>query len=160
MNTTETTVIPMEVGGRLRELTAEGRTVWRPQYTRDAMVLAVLHGADCDRCNAYANALAEAQPAFRSWDGRLVLARPDHGGDEAGRDANSMDVASPDAATRDAAARDTVTVRDTFGGAPRVVVADRFGHIFHVEDGGEAHRLPEPRALEEWLRFLATQCPE
>jgi hypothetical protein len=51
-------------------------------------------------------------------------------------------------------------VIDTFGGAPRVIVADRFGHIYHVEDGGPAHALSEPRELEEWLRFIGTQCPE
>jgi hypothetical protein len=79
-----------------------------------------------------------------------VLAVPDE----------ALRAAGSDAATPEAAVGATHKVRDTFGGAPRVIVADRFGHIFHVEEGGQVHRLPEPRELEAWLRFLATQCPE
>jgi hypothetical protein len=150
MNNTEGAAVAMEVGGRLGELTADGRSIWRPQYTRDAVVLAVLHGADCEGCAAYAGALVSAQSEFRAWDGLLVLAVPE----EARREAGSA------AASRDIAAGSVPTVRDEFGGAPRVIVADRFGHIFHVEEGGQVHRLPEPRELEAWLRFLATQCPE
>jgi hypothetical protein len=150
MNTTEGAAVPMAVGGRLGELTADGRSLWRPQYTRDAVVLAILHGSDCEQCAAYAGELVDAQQAFRSWDGLLVLAVPDE----------ALRAAGSDAAPPEAVSRDMHPVRDTFGGAPRVIVADRFGHIFHVEEGGQAHRLPEPRELEAWLRFLATQCPE
>jgi hypothetical protein len=51
-------------------------------------------------------------------------------------------------------------VPDAVGGPPAVIIADRFGHIYHVEAGGQAHAFSEPRELEEWLRFIGTQCPE
>jgi hypothetical protein len=41
-----------------------------------------------------------------------------------------------------------------------VIVADRYDQIFHIDDAGDGHALPAARELEEWLTFLAIQCPE
>lgn len=161
MRADDRTVRPLQPGSKLSALTdADGRVVWRPQYTRNPVVLAVLHGGACERCAEYQDELIAARPDFDAWDGRLVVAEETHPGRQ-GRGtsdaAGARDVrAAPDAG----GASGAVTVPDTFGGAPRVVVADRFGDVYHVHEGGPAHELPEPRALEEWLRFIATQCPE
>jgi hypothetical protein len=144
-------VATLRVGGRLSDLAARDAVLWRPQYTRDAVVLAVLHGAACAPCADYAREVGNARSAFASWDGRVIIARPD-----APRGAG----ATGEPAEPQEPAHGAPTIPDRFGGAPRVIVADRFGDIFHVDDGGIGHRLPEPRALEDWLRFLATQCPE
>jgi hypothetical protein len=150
MSADTTPAMHFEVGGRLPALSApDGRHIWRPQYTRSNMVLAVLHGSGCEICAAYAGVLAAERPSFHAWDGRLVLALP--AGDPG---------AGPRGAGAAAAPPPAATVPDTFGGAPRIIIADRFGQIYHLEDAGPAHALPEPRALEEWLRFIATQCPE
>jgi hypothetical protein len=141
MDTNRDTAARFDVGGRLPSLSADEHVLWRPRYTRNAVVLAVLHDSACEPCARYARRLQEAISAFAAWDGQLVLALPDR-------------------ADHEATVAGTSTVPDTFGGAPRIVVADRFGQIFHVEEGGPAHQLSEPRALEDWLRFLATQCPE
>jgi hypothetical protein len=120
----------LQPGSRLPTIEASpGRAEWRPQYTRHALVLAALHGAECAECEAYAARLSEAGPELEQWDARVVLARGE--------------------------AALTAVVRE----APRVVVADRFGDVYHVA-GGTSHQLTEPRELEEWLRFIATQCPE
>jgi hypothetical protein len=127
-------------GGRLPGIArTDGTTAWRPQYTRDALLLAVLHGAGCEACARYRQALAAAEPDFHSWGGRLLVAvaGETEGGGEAG-------VAAPEG----------------FGEAPGIIVADRFGQIYHAEQGGRAHTLSEPRELEAWLRFIGTQCPE
>jgi hypothetical protein len=140
--------VPFSVGGRLPPLARpDGVTVWRPQYTRHAVVLAVLHGEGCEPCTRYRDALVRSQDDFRAWDGRLVVAGP-----ALGRSPGVTQVADSSGGVSG--------VIDTFGGAPRVIVADRFGHIYHVEDGGPTHALSEPRELEEWLRFIGTQCPE
>jgi hypothetical protein len=139
MKTDEYAALPLRVGARLPTLCdAAGRPVWRPQYTRSPIVLAILHGDDCGPCSVYRNRLMAAQADFAAWDGRLAV----------------VALAAMDAPPG------VLTVRDDFGGPPRIVVADRFGDVYHVEEGGAGHALPGPRVLEEWLRFIATQCPE
>jgi hypothetical protein len=156
------TGVSLAMGDRLPALTRADRTpVWRPQYTRDSVLLAVLHGEECEPCTRYRHELARAQPDFRAWDGKLVIAvQGDHEG--------TAGVAEP-AAARAERARGTerpvaepavARVPDRAGEPPAFIIADRFGHIYHVEAGGQAHAFPEPRQLEEWLRFIGTQCPE
>jgi hypothetical protein len=45
-------------------------------------------------------------------------------------------------------------------GSLKMVVADRFGQIFHISVAGASHDLPRPAELTEWLKFLGTLCPE
>lgn len=45
-------------------------------------------------------------------------------------------------------------------GAHRLIVADRYGQVYAVEDAADADELPRSHELEEWFRFLATACPE
>jgi hypothetical protein len=110
--------------------------IWRPQYTRDAIVLAVLHGEAASHARATVDPLESAAPQFRQWDGRLAVS--------GGREAAPGDA----------------TVPAGVGEVPAIIVADRFGQIYHSEYGGADHALSEPRELESWLRFIGTQCPE
>lgn len=32
--------------------------------------------------------------------------------------------------------------------------------VLEVSEAGTTHLLPAPREVEEWLKFLGTQCPE
>jgi hypothetical protein len=41
-----------------------------------------------------------------------------------------------------------------------VIVADRYGQVFHISLAGARHALPPARELAEWLKFLGTLCPE
>ena len=43
---------------------------------------------------------------------------------------------------------------------PGVVVADRWGEVYYVEDAPHASRLPAPDELIGWLRFVRNECPE
>lgn len=158
MRVDDRTVKPLQPGSKLGTLTdADGRVAWRPQYTRNQVVLAVLHDGTCEPCTQYRHDLIAARPDFAVWDGRLIVAEDTR----AERATRAEPHARGARGVHDAPdARGAVTVPDTFGGAPRVIVADRFGDVYHVHDGGPAHELPEPLALEEWLRFIATQCPE
>src|SRR5687768_9612901 len=40
---------------------------------REASVLLFLHGADCAECRSYVAELADSEPEFREWDGRVLL---------------------------------------------------------------------------------------
>jgi hypothetical protein len=43
---------------------------------------------------------------------------------------------------------------------PGVVVADRWGEIFHVHGAEQPSSLPPIDDLLEWVRFVQVQCPE
>ena len=44
--------------------------------------------------------------------------------------------------------------------SPGVVIADRWGEIYHVEGADHASDLPTADDLIEWVRFVRLQCPE
>ena len=44
--------------------------------------------------------------------------------------------------------------------AHRLLVVDRYRQVYAVHDAAEPTELPDPDALAEWFRFLATACPE
>jgi hypothetical protein len=43
---------------------------------------------------------------------------------------------------------------------PGVVVADRWGEVYHVKEADRASALPAPDEVSEWLRFVRNECPE
>ena len=45
-------------------------------------------------------------------------------------------------------------------GACALIIADRWGMIYLARQARRLADLPDVRATLEWLRFLATQCPE
>jgi hypothetical protein len=62
----------------------------------------------------------------------------------------------------DACTAVAVATRDPIEGMPGagVVVADRYGEIFHVEQARDIASLPPADALVEWVEFVQRQCPE
>lgn len=44
--------------------------------------------------------------------------------------------------------------------AHRLLILDRYGQVYAVHEAATTEELPDPDALEEWFRFLATACPE
>lgn len=61
-------------------------------------------------------------------------------------------------------ATDTVCVVtvDNVSGLPdcAVAIADRWGEIAHVATVGDAHALPPPAELLEWISYVQQRCPE
>jgi hypothetical protein len=41
-----------------------------------------------------------------------------------------------------------------------LIVADRWGEVYHVEEVAQPEELSPVAEIEEWAKFLATQCPE
>jgi hypothetical protein len=62
------------------------------------------------------------------------------------------------------AANDTtlVVTSNTIPGipSPGVVVADRWGEIYYVKSAGRAADLPTPTDLDQWVRYVQSECPE
>ena len=94
--------------------------------------------------------LVRAAPDFADWGGRVVVIVP-------GSVADATDL-------RAALSLPFTVVSETPGthllDRAGVIIADRFGQIFAVDDAGTEHALPPPREVEEWLKFIGTQCPE
>jgi len=118
---------------------------------REATVVVRVHAATCRECQQYLADLATAEIDLVWWEGRVVILVP--GPLDA---ASALRAASGPSFTVLSDAEDRVPLVDGAG----VVVADRYGHVYFVAHAGEGHTFPAPRELEEWLKFLATQCPE
>lgn len=108
----------------------------------------------------YLRAVAREAPALADWDGRAIVVAPDPDpawarlGDDA--PAEMWVVEDPTGVLEPAPASGTAASP----ARPLAVIADRFGEIYHVWDDDGTSPLPEPRELEQWLQFLALQCPE
>jgi hypothetical protein len=44
--------------------------------------------------------------------------------------------------------------------SPGIVVADRWGEIYYVQEASSAADLADPVSLIEWLRYVQSECPE
>ncbi|MGH7575689.1 MAG: hypothetical protein ACREM1_11280 [Longimicrobiales bacterium] len=146
---------------------------------REATVIVKLPARDAARFVPYLERLAGAGAEFRDWSGRLLAVLEGGLGSESEPGARAEDIA-PAGVEVDGrtAPSDPVTARlgslpfpvlgDTAGatrgwapvGEAAVVVADRFGVVYDQAHSRDANDLPDAAALIEWLRFLATQCPE
>lgn len=120
---------------------------------RDAVVVIALHDPGCDECARFLGRLARARPRFRLWDGSVRAVTDSHAAgplqDELG---DAVDVL----VDTDRKLLDRLDV----SAGPVTLVADRYGQLFDLSYAGAAHTLAAPRELEEWLKYLATQCPE
>lgn len=129
---------------------ATGRSVQLRSPGRSATVLVRIHNARCAECLAYVEALSKAVSDFTAWDGRVVVLVP---GTVADAEAVKAGPARPFTVLADEQSQVPLD-----GAA--VVIADRYDQIYHVVDAGEGHALPSPGDIEDWLRYIATQCPE
>lgn len=152
----------IQVGDRLPNLRlprSDGTTV-RPLRGphRDAAVVVALHDTGCDPCRHYLRSLADAESRFRLWDGSIRAVTDTDSDAEAGARALQDELGSAVDILVDTD-RELLDRVDATAG-PVTLVADRYGQVFHIAESGEEHAVMEPRELEEWLQYLATQCPE
>jgi hypothetical protein len=71
----------------------------------------------------------------------------------------SFDTLEPELAVNDAALIVTTTGIEGIP-SPGVVVADRWGEVYYVQDANRASGLPTPNELIEWLQYVRNECPE
>ena len=146
------------IGDRLPPLTLprarDGVPVaWRaPQ--RGAPVVVFL--ADVASGRDYVRELATWEPRLRQWAGRPLVVLPGNAG--------------PDGEGAELEGRGVEFMVDPNGEAHRrcgvgegeaaVFIADRWGQIYAVERASSEAGLPGVEEIEEWMRYLSTQCPE
>ena len=145
-----------KAGDRLPPLPggAGGEGRGRRGLGREAAVVVFLPIGEPDVGAEYVARLAGRGDRFRLWGGRVVVAAPDPEpvmprltGDQ------PFDVlADPRGETRRRWGLDEADAA--------LFVADRWGQIFHAEVASDTDRLSDADEVEEWLKYLATQCAE
>jgi hypothetical protein len=118
----------------------------RLRPTGDRSVLIVMIHPGCSDCAAWVEKLAAQKDEIGSWKGdvRLVEDR---------------------AAERSYPFRVLADSEKQLGqalklAAPAVIVADQWGEIHEAAEAGEEHRFLPIESAVEWVRHLATSCPE
>jgi plasmid stabilization system protein ParE len=149
----------LTVGDRLPALSLpaapDGRRVNLREQSRQSRVILILARGD-ERSRGYATALADAAESIRLWDSRLAVVIEDDV--RAAHDlhdalgAQATVLADPERVGR--------ALFDTGTGPTILVIADRYGQIYFVQVATHVETLPAPSEIEEWVKYLATQCPE
>lgn len=146
---------PLAVGRRLpplRSHAASGEEVLWRDPVRGSLTAVFLGSDDREGDREYLQALAAAVPDFKAWDGRLIVVMPGGEAEGARRGADSLTLV-----TETNGEAEHCGVRD---GEDAVIIADRWGQIYHIARGEGADALPNTSQIEEWFRFIDTQCPE
>lgn len=141
---------------RLPDLTLPRTTTGTPHPLRgrgrEGTVLYLAHSARCAACAEYLQTLEAAQEQMADWDGRVLVVVPENGDAAASLQTDFPVLADPDG---------KVAQRCGLAGGGAMVIADQWGEVFFVAEGGEGvHELPAAAEVVEWLRFMAIQCPE
>ncbi len=125
---------------------------------RFARIVFFPHAAADAQCAQYVARLSAAARDLADWDGRTIVVVP-AGETQAGAalqaGAGGVSVLVDRAGAEGARARAGVPATSA-----AILVADRFGDVWHGYDLGVGHAFPEVRELEAWLRYLGTMCPE
>lgn len=150
---------PIRPGDRLppMELSAapDGKLLRVQTQTRDAIVL-LLVPARSDAWKEYVSVLAEAAPDIEQWYARILVVIS-AGLNEAGRLREYVDgrltvLADPGAGTHRQSGLDAKRAA--------LLIVDRYGEVYDAVDAAHPGQLPTVADVEEWAKFLATQCPE
>lgn len=154
------------VGERLPALTlsdtSERRAVRLRAHTREATVMLLLPVRTGPLPSPLRRLLA-AEREMRRWDGRLVVVVAEEDEESVVRMLREEVADSPPSTVL---ADPSGDLRQHFGLATdgvALLIADRWGQIYHAAEaspGGEHGALPGPDGVVEWLKYLATQCPE
>lgn len=116
----------------------------RPVGDRSALIV-IIH-PECPDCTGWVEKLAEQMDELRTWKGEVKLV-----GDPA------VERAYPFRRLLDSENRLALALGLA---APAVVIADQWGEIHEAAEAGEEHRFLPIESVVEWIRHLATSCPE
>jgi hypothetical protein len=132
-----------------------GRIRSFPINARDALIL-LLVPEDAERWLPYVRGLNRRAEDVTYWYARIMLAVA--GSDRAAADLKRK--AAPDLIVLADPERFLDSRLGCRSDAATVLVVDRYGQIYDVVEADRPEDLPDAAELEEWTRFLATQCPE
>jgi hypothetical protein len=123
--------------------------------SRDALVLLYLPAAHGDGAEA-AQRIAAAADDVEYWYARIVVV-------VAGDLAAAARVRAASGERLTVLTDEKGELRARIGlehGQACLLIADRYGEIYEVATANDAAALPGVAEIEEWVKYLATQCPE
>ncbi|MCA1734322.1 MAG: redoxin domain-containing protein [Acidobacteria bacterium] len=135
---------------RLPDITLQDvreRTPVRLRPAGDRSALIVMIHPECPDCTGWVEKLAEQKDELRTWKGDVKLV---------GRN-RAAEHTFPFRLLLDSENRLAAAVGLE---APAVVIADQWGEIHEAAEAGEEHRFLPIESAVEWIRHLATSCPE
>jgi hypothetical protein len=149
---------PLAAGDRLPILelrsAPHGRIEKFRQRSPDALVLLLLP-EDGPASRVTVEALADRAEAIEHWYAHILVVAgpPEHAAEIASHTRGKLTViADPDRATFERIG--------IAAGNAALVIADRYGQIYELAEATAATEIPSTDEIEEWTKFLATQCPE
>jgi hypothetical protein len=148
----------LQVGDRLPHLVLpswEGKEITVPSPHQGSLALLLLPSEHSEFAD-YLERFLRAVPALQGWYGRPMLIL-----DGTVKEIRDLLPARTDALPVLADAQGKVRTR--MGLEPHqaaIMIADRWGQIYFIGQADRAGELPATEEVEEWLKFLATQCPE
>lgn len=148
------------IGERLPPLSVptliEGEEVSLEAGGRDARVLLVLPADDLEAGLDYWRQFIELSDELRHWYARPLAMLP---AEPAALGINPSEVVAPFPVLldHDGSAHERLDVEQS---EAALFIADRYGQVYVAERAQNLTDLPTPRQIEEWVRFLAVQCPE
>lgn len=127
---------------------------WR--LPRGARVLVFVPSSSPD-AEGYLEALAEHRARFRVWDGRPLIVVPEPPVEGGGPAPGPAVLPYPIVTDAEGSARRRCGLaRDDRA----VIIADRWGEVYRAWTAESCEGLPDAVEIEEWVRFITTQCPE
>ena len=109
-------------------------------------VLLLVRDEALDRARPYIGALERSLAELREWNGSALLVT----------ERAVADTALP-AARAEPETWVALGIRE---GESALIIADRWGDVYSSQQSRSFADLPSTEQIEEWIRFLAMQCPE
>lgn len=139
--------------------TPDGTTLsTRDFYMRRNLGLVFTHGPECAACRALLRDLSRQYAAAQAEAGELIAVIP-ASPETVSRLRDDLDISFPVVVDDGGAIHRRYGLANPDGTpAAAIIVADRYGTIFHTSVADEEHRMMGAEEVPGWLEFIACQC--
>lgn len=119
------------------------------RHGRGPRVIFAADRGDCADCGAYIDRLVSYLGEIQGWGGRAAIV--------------VSDAARAERLVGSVPAGVQVMIETDEGSGvkpPALLIADEWGEVHFIAEAVADHALPDAQEIVEWVRFIATHCPE